>query len=171
MAAGEVLISRTAKGKKHLNTLVQPVCRIRLYCRFMTPLGKAPYRVTLGEKKWTGEADDAGWIELRSWEGNEKCLLEWSHPKEAAESPSPEAAAGPSAQELLASYETGGVAAKVIGDVEYDYESELYLDLKEGDEQEEALRRLHNLGHAPEAELAEKVKSFQRVYGKPMTGS
>jgi hypothetical protein len=57
-----------------------------------------------------------------------------------------------------------------MGDPEYAYETELYLDLKQGDQQEEALRRLHNLGYAPDAALADKVKAFQRVYRKPTTG-
>src|SRR5258706_652566 len=171
MAAGQILVSRTAKGKAHLNTLVQPVCRIRLFCRFMTPLAKAPYRLTMGEKKWTGEADENAWIELRSWEDSEKCFLEWSHPREKAESGPDEKASGPSAEQMLASYQTGDAKAQVSGDVEYDYETELYLDLKDGDEQEEAMRRLHNLGYAPGEELAEKVKAFQRVYRKSMSGS
>jgi hypothetical protein len=42
--------------------------------------------------------------------------------------------------------------------------------LKDGDEQEEALRRLHNLGYAPDGELADKVRAFQRVYRKSVTG-
>ena len=171
MAAGQIFISRTATDKKHINTLVQPVCRIRLFCRFMTPLGKAPYRVTMGEKKWTGEADDGGWIELRSWAGNEKCFLEWSHPKEKVKPAPAEAAAGPSVEQLLAIYGAGDVNAKVAEEIVYDYETELYLDLKEGDEQEEALRRMHNLGYAPGDALGEKVKAFQRIYGRSQTGS
>ncbi len=115
--------------------------RIRLFDPWKKPIPHAPYRLTVGQQRSEGMADENGWLEERAMEVPDQCLVDWGRPAEAGQPTS------------------------------YIYEGELYLNLQEGNEEEEALRRLHNLGYRSSPTLADSIKAFQRDYGRSETGN
>jgi len=70
-------VSRTADGLSHFNTLQIPVVWIRLFDPFHVPMPGAPYRVTLGTNRSTGQADEDAWFKIRCLDPSMPCTVEW----------------------------------------------------------------------------------------------
>jgi hypothetical protein len=77
MSETEHNVSRTAEGLDHFNTLQIPVYWIRLFDPFHVPMPSAPYRVTLGTKQHTGQADGEAWLKFRCLDPSMPCTMEW----------------------------------------------------------------------------------------------
>jgi peptidoglycan hydrolase-like protein with peptidoglycan-binding domain len=123
---------------------IMRIFRIRLFDPFARPIPGAPYRISVGQVCNEGRGDSNGWAIAKDVVVPSKAIVEWGSPpmgeEESKEPP------------------------KLV------YKTELFLDIGEENEEEGARRRLNNLGYTLGATLAEKIKSFQRAYGRPQTG-
>jgi hypothetical protein len=182
-------VSRTANGRTHLNTIVPSTIRIRLFDPFQEPMPSASYRLTLGERTVEGKADDDAWLEIRVAEAPEECFIEWGRAQdEPAETTAGQAGGSMPADEADQASPSGTVAEaepalaepnpKPEKEVEtpgkdspFRYQQSVWLDFQVEDEEEAARRRLCNFGYSMRESLAENIKSFQRAYHRPPTGS
>ncbi|MQA92256.1 MAG: OmpA family protein [Gemmatimonas sp.] len=125
--------------------------RIRLFDHDVRPILDAPYRLSVAGQVHTGRATaiagvdpaDRSWVEVKLPSVPDRALIEWAHPKGDGEGES----------------------------MAYPYRLELHLDWEAGsDAEEQAERRLHNLGYPAELPLADNLRSFQLAHGLADTG-
>jgi outer membrane protein OmpA-like peptidoglycan-associated protein len=106
-------------------------------------LRNAPYRVTVDGAEWTGRAPE-GLVSITVSGRPTRCTAEWG----IADDPDMGGTAGPPR-----------------------FQRELYLDYDQGSDEEQVVKRLHNLGYPEDATLEVNVFTFQQCAGLPPTGS
>jgi outer membrane protein OmpA-like peptidoglycan-associated protein len=135
---------RMANGSPCEKNLILSVVRIRLFDSLAKPIPKALYRLNIGQKTQEGNADGDGWAIVYVVEVPNQAVIEWGHQDDSKN------------QDQTISYE---------------YKLALYLDYSQGDDQQEqAKRRLHNLGYPSDLSFDENIKTFQKDYGLPESG-
>jgi hypothetical protein len=120
---------------------------VRLFDPFLRPIPFAPYRMNTAGQTTEGKADSNGWargkyvLSESTKKGLEKTIVEWGY--------RPLTASAPPA---------------------FVFSSEIYMDVDAPDEATAADRRLHNLGYRIGKKLEDRIRSFQRAYGRLESG-
>lgn len=115
--------------------------RLRLLDSMRNPIEFAPYRVKIGSQfSASGTANEKGRLEEAGIPAPSRCDVEWGYP---GLSDPPEEGQDP----------------------KFFFQRSLNLEFDQGAKEEQAKRRLINLGYPPESELEENLESFQLDYG------
>jgi hypothetical protein len=116
--------------------------RIRLLDPMAQPIAYAPFEVSAGAHQTSGRADAAGWMAMRDLHVPGAIEVAWGF-RPLKEDTTPE----------------------------FVFHRKVYMEVDLPDEQESADRRLQNLGYYLGETFADRVKLFQRAYGRPETGA
>ena len=171
-------VARTGSGLDHVNTIVVTMIRVKLFTPFGDPMPSARYRLTLGDRVVTGKANGAAWVEVRAKEVPEICQIEWDDDDPVQynrDDPDPPADALPDGDP--AEYTDPSLVfdgswdspEDMVDPEAYRYVRQIYLHF-ETDDDDAALRRLHNLGLTLGESLDGNVREFEAAYDKPITG-
>ena len=163
-------VARTADGLSHRNTLVPTRVRVRLFDPFLRPMPDVPYRLTLNGRVIEREADGDGWLEVWVTEVPEHALVEWARREDAEDDDDEEIAHTTEEREEGARDASPAEAAPAKPEEEpFLYEEELHV-LLDADEDAAAEQRLDNLGFLMGETLSDRIRSYQRAFGKEATG-
>jgi hypothetical protein len=171
-------VARTGSGLDHVNTIVVTMIRLKLFTPHGDPMPGARYRLTLGDRVVTGKADGAAWIEVRATQVPETCQVEWDDDDPVQynlDDPAPPADDLPDVDPAEAIdpsliFDGSWDSPEDTADPDaYRYVQDVYLRF-EAEDDDAAMRRLHNVGLTLGESLDGNVREFEAAYGKPITG-